>query len=114
MELKGIVFDLDGVITQTAKVHFKAWKNTFEEFLAQQGEDYEEFTYEGDYVPFVDGKPRYQGVQSFIESRGYELPFGTADDEAGFNTICAIGNKKNNAFRKVIEEEGVEIYEPAI
>ena len=78
---KAVIFDLDGVITQTAKVHSRAWKEMFDEFLqafsAQENVPFREFTHEGDYLPFVDGKPRYKGVASFLESRNINLPFGS-------------------------------------
>ena len=88
----GAIFDLDGVITQTAKVHFNAWKQTFDAFLANRkglsGDQKRPFTYEEDYVPFVDGKPRYQGVKSFLESRDVFIPFGKPADAA--NSPAAI------------------------
>jgi len=113
MQVKGVIFDLDGVITQTANVHFIAWKRTFEEFLKSKGAD-PKFTYEDDYVPYVDGKPRYKGVQSFIESRGFKLPFGDPSDKAGKMTYCGIGNNKNIAFREVIKHEGVDLYDSTL
>lgn len=113
MQVKGVIFDLDGVITKTASVHFTAWKRTFAEFLESQGAD-PRFTYEDDYVPYVDGKPRYKGVQSFLESRGFNLPFGDPSDEAGKMTYCGIGNNKNNAFRDVIREDGVDFYDSTL
>ncbi len=114
MPLKGIVFDLDGVITKTANVHFKAWKRTFEEYLNSKQDNPKPFTYEDDYVPYVDGMPRYEGVKSFIESRGIELPYGQVTDPPEKETYCGIGNRKNDAFRKVIEEDGAEMYESTV
>lgn len=113
MNFKGAIFDLDGVITKTAKQHFKAWKKTFDEFLEKLGKN-GEFTYEDDYLPYVDGKPRYQGVKSFLESRDIDLPFGSPKDKAGSKTICAVGNRKNDLFRQIIAEEGVDIYQSTV
>ncbi len=117
VQLKGAIFDLDGVITQTARVHFKAWKSVFDEAVkkhAQNESDKQPFTHEGDYLPYVDGKPRYDGVQSFLESRHISLPYGEQSDTGDNETICGIGNRKNDRFREIIAAEGVEIYEPAV
>jgi beta-phosphoglucomutase family hydrolase len=113
MNLKGVIFDLDGVITKTAEVHFIAWQRIFVEFL-QSKNTTATFTYEDDYVPYVDGKPRYKGVESFLESRGFKLPYGEITDEAGKETICGIGNRKNDVFREVIQQEGVSFYDGTI
>jgi beta-phosphoglucomutase family hydrolase len=115
---KGAIFDLDGVITNTAEVHSKAWKKTFDAFLKKRAEEtqtqFVPFTNEGDYIPFVDGKPRYEGVKSFLESRNFDLPFGDVSDAPGKETVCGIGNSKNDAFRSVIIEEGIEVFETTI
>ncbi|MFC1751794.1 beta-phosphoglucomutase family hydrolase [Thermoproteota archaeon] len=117
-KFKGAIFDLDGVVTQTEKVHFKAWKKTFDDYLKTRSDKneikYAEFTYEDDYVPYVDGKPRYQGVKSFLEAKDIELPYGDPADNAELETICGIGNKKNVLFKQVIEEEGIETYKSSI
>jgi beta-phosphoglucomutase family hydrolase len=113
MDLQGVIFDLDGVITKTADVHFVAWQRVFKEFLKSKNVEVS-FTYDDDYVPYVDGKPRYNGVQSFVESRGFNLPFGEITDKPGNETICSIGNRKNDAFREVIKQEGVEFYDGTI
>ncbi len=117
-KLKGAIFDLDGVVTQTETTHFKAWKDTFDHLLKHledQNEDidYREFTKE-DYLTYVDGKPRYQGVMSFLDSRQIELDFGSEGDSAGNLTICGIGNKKNLKFRELVKKEGVNIYETSL
>ncbi len=113
-----IVFDLDGVITKTATVHSRAWKKMFDEYLKQRekehGEEFKEFTQQGDYLPYVDGKPRYKGVQSFLESRDIEIPYGDPSDSPDQETVCGLGNRKNQAFREVIESEGVEVYESTV
>ncbi|MGD2246156.1 MAG: trehalose-phosphatase [Candidatus Aminicenantes bacterium] len=111
------IFDLDGVITQTAKVHAEAWKEMFDEYLkAHHAEEREmkPFDIQNDYAQYVDGKPRYDGVKSFLESRGIDLPFGTAGDSPDKETICGLGNRKNQLFRRKIYEQGVEIYSDAV
>ncbi|MFW5849978.1 MAG: HAD family hydrolase [Spirochaetota bacterium] len=112
---KGAIFDLDGVITQTAQLHFKAWKETFDRILEEHhGDDYEPFTHDEDYVPYVDGRPRYQGVRCFLESRNISLPYGDVDDEPGSGSICAIGNRKNQRFCELVREEGAEVFSASI
>ncbi len=114
----GVVFDLDGVITKTALVHAAAWKDCFDLYLkkreTQHNEPFKEFTYEGDYLTYVDGKPRYEGVKSFLESRGIELPYGDPSDGADLETICGIGNSKNDQFRQVLKTKGAEMYETTV
>jgi beta-phosphoglucomutase family hydrolase len=114
----GAIFDLDGVITQTAKVHFNAWKRTFEDFLDNRNglskEQKRPFTYTEDYVPFVDGKPRYQGVKSFLESRDVSIPFGKPTDPACKVSVCGVGNRKNELFRELVASDGVEIYQSTV
>lgn len=112
-----VIFDLDGVITKTAKVHAQAWKMVFDEFLqvsASRGLiSYKEFTHE-DYLEYVDGKPRYEGVRSFLESRGIHLEMGDPQDSPEKETVCGIGNRKNSKFREIIEKQGVEVYPSAV
>jgi beta-phosphoglucomutase family hydrolase len=113
-----VIFDLDGVITKTAVVHAAAWKVMFDEFLRQRaentGEPFKEFTYEEDYLTYVDGKPRYKGVQSFLESRGIDLEYGEASDGTDKETVCALGNRKNKKFVEVLKEKGVEAYQTTV
>lgn len=115
---EGAVFDLDGVVTGTARTHFNAWKETFDAYLSGRTDLPEEargpFTHEGDYIPYVDGKPRYDGVRSFLESRGVHLEFGDPGDTPGENTICGVGNQKNEQFRKIVERDGVDIYDSTV
>ncbi len=111
---KGGVFDLDGVITQTAKTHFKAWKETFDGFLETQGENQRAFTHQEDYLPYVDGKPRYDGVRSFLQSRKIDLPWGEPGDGPEKQTICGLGNRKNARFQELVEEEGVAVYDTSV
>ncbi|WP_206609960.1 beta-phosphoglucomutase family hydrolase [Maribellus luteus] len=109
-----VIFDMDGVITKTAITHAAAWKKMFDEFLQaranRNNEKFNEFT-QSDYLAYVDGKPRYKGVASFLESRKISIPFGDPSDEAGKETICGLGNRKNDAFNEVIARDGVEVYE---
>jgi beta-phosphoglucomutase family hydrolase len=112
------LFDLDGVLTQTAKVHDRAWKETFDAFLKARaektGDQFKAFDPEEDYNEYVDGKPRYDGVRSFLESRGIRLPEGTPSDPPDAETICGIGNRKNDLVLKLIKEDGVEPYEGSV
>lgn len=113
-----VIFDLDGVITKTALVHSSAWKKMFDDYLLERekkhGEPFKEFNHEKDYLPYVDGKPRYKGVESFLQSRGINIPFGTPDDEPGKETVCGLGNRKNEAFNDVLERDGVQVYESTV
>lgn len=102
------LFDLDGVITPTAEVHMRAWSRMFGEFLEDRGAG-EPYT-DDDYFRYVDGKPRYDGVRSFLESRGIELPTGEPTDPPDTETVCGLGNRKNAVFEEVLEREGVEPY----
>lgn len=112
------LFDLDGVLTRTASVHAAAWKRLFDEFLkqraAEKGEAFVQFDIDEDYRRYVDGKPRYDGVASFLESRGIELPFGTAEDGPDAPTVHGLGNLKDQYFTEELEQHGVEVYEAAI
>lgn len=113
-----VIFDLDGVITKTALVHAQSWKLAFDEYLhireSKNGESFREFTYEGDYLPYVDGKPRYEGVKSFLESRGINIPYGEPSDKDDVETVCGLGNKKNIMFSKALDLSGVETYPSTI
>jgi beta-phosphoglucomutase family hydrolase len=113
-----VLFDLDGVITDTAAVHARAWKTMFDEYLrhhgAATGTAFEPFTIERDYKTYVDGKPRYDGVRSFLQSRGIDLPDGTPADPADAETVCGLGNRKNNLVNQLIDEEGVVVYDGSV
>ncbi len=109
---EGAVFDLDGVITDTAVIHFRAWKETFDDLLrARGGEGFTPFEHDRDYVPYVDGKPRYDGVAAFLASRGIELPHGDASDAPGQDTVCAVGNAKNARFREIVMSGDIPVFE---
>ncbi len=117
-QIKACLFDLDGVLTQTAKVHAVAWKEMFDAFLRQRadrdGAEFVEFDGRGDYDRYVDGKPRADGVRSFLESRSIALEEGSADDPADLETIAGLGNRKNALVLKLIDEQGVEAYEGSV
>jgi beta-phosphoglucomutase family hydrolase len=112
------LFDLDGVLTQTAKVHAAAWKQMFDDYLreraAASGQELVPFDPVGDYDEYVDGKPRYEGVRSFLSSRGIELPQGSRDDPPGAETIDGLGNRKNEIVLAMIREDGVDPYEGSV
>lgn len=102
------LFDLDGVLTDTASVHRKAWGQAFDEFLVKRGER----PFSGlDYQAYVDGKPRYDGVRDFLTSRSITLPEGHPDDSAGTETVHGLGNRKNNLLLERIRTNGVDVYE---
>jgi alpha,alpha-trehalase len=112
------ILDMDGVITRTARAHAIAWKKMFDDYLRErserEGTDFVPFDDRKDYYRYVDGKPRYDGVRSFLESRGIELPLGTPEDPPEEETVCGLGNRKNRYFLEYIEEEGVEVYRSTI
>jgi alpha,alpha-trehalase len=107
------VFDLDGVVTDTASLHRTAWKDMFDAFLAARGEAFSPFT-DDDYYRFVDGRPRYEGVRVFLESRGIELPYGDPDDPPERETVCGLGNRKNEAFNRRLAAGGVEVFDSSV
>jgi len=116
--IDAIIFDMDGVITNSTPLHSQAWKEMFDQFLKVQAKKtstpFQEFTHKGDYLKYVDGKPRYIGVKSFLESRGVDLPFGDPSQEPGQDSICALGNMKNQLFNQLLTEQGVDIHESSI
>jgi beta-phosphoglucomutase family hydrolase len=113
-----VLFDLDGVITATATVHSAAWKQMFDEFLAghaeRTGRPFVPFDIEGDYKPYVDGRPRYDGVATFLESRGIDLPRGDPSDAPGEKTVCGLGNRKNELVQEVLATDGVEVFDGSV
>ncbi len=112
--IRGCLFDLDGVLTQTAKVHAAAWKEMFDDYLRERarrtGQPFVPFDPVADYDEYVDGKPRADGTRSFLESRGIKLPEGGNDDPPDAETIHGLGNRKNELVLRKIREEGVEAY----
>src|SRR5215469_4929473 len=113
-----VLFDLDGVITDTASIHAACWKQMFDEYLqkraVQRGEAFLPFDIATDYRLYVDGKPRYDGVRDFLRSRGIQLPDGRPDDPPEAETVDGLGNRKNDLVNKIIEEKGVAPYEGSV
>jgi beta-phosphoglucomutase family hydrolase len=116
--VRACLFDLDGVLTQTARVHAAAWKEMFDAFLreraAKGGEPFQPFDPVADYDEYVDGKPRYDGVRSFLTARGIDLPEGEESDLPDAETVHGLGNRKNEIVLRLIRDEGVEAYEGSV
>jgi beta-phosphoglucomutase family hydrolase len=116
--IRGCLFDLDGVLTQTAKVHDAAWTQMFDDFLreraSQSGQPFTPFDPGHDYDEYVDGKPRADGTRSFLASRGIELPEGGPDDPPDAQTVNGLGNRKNVLLLEMIRTQGVEPYEGSV
>ena len=111
-DVHACLFDLDGVLTDTASVHRKAWKSMFDDYLrARDGDQFKPFDVDSDYATYVDGKKREDGVRSFLESRGITLPEGNPDDDPGAETVSGLGNRKNALFLEVLHGEGVEVFD---
>jgi len=112
------LFDLDGVLTQTTKVHVAAWKQMFDEFLrersSQVGETLPPFELPDDYAHYVDGRLREDGVRTFLASRGISLPEGSGDGRATADTVEGLGNKKNALMLDVLRRDGVDVYEGSV
>ncbi len=112
------LFDLDGVLTQTAKVHAAAWKEMFDAFLRQRaertGERFVPFDAGHEYDTYVDGLPRADGVRTFLAARGIELPDGDADDPPGTETVRGLGLRKNELVLRLIQDQGVDPYEGSV
>jgi trehalose 6-phosphate phosphatase len=115
--MSAIVFDMDGVITDTARSHAEAWEAMFNEYLAtrseETGEELQPFT-EADYLRFVDGKPRFDGVSSYLQSRGIALLKGAPDDPPERETVCGLGNRKNKLFLAALQRGGAEAYPSSV
>jgi beta-phosphoglucomutase family hydrolase len=114
-QVRACLFDLDGVLTDTASVHTRAWKAMFDTYLSDRarrtGEKFVPFDPAADYRQYVDGKRREDGVRSFLASRGIELPEGGPDDPPDAETVSGLGNRKNEAFQKTLRQDGVEVFE---
>lgn len=112
------LFDLDGVLTKTARVHATCWKHMFDEFLHDHATRHDApfvtFDIGTDYVRYVDGKPRYDGVRDFLASRDISVPEGDPDDPPDRETICGLGNRKRARFLRALESDGVEVYDGAL
>ncbi|BBZ06589.1 hypothetical protein MDOR_07580 [Mycolicibacterium doricum] len=109
------LFDLDGVLTDTASVHTRAWKAMFDDFLRTRaertGEPFVAFDAGADYLRYVDGKRREDGVRSFLASRGIVLPDGRPDDPPDAETVLGLGNRKNQMFHEILRRDGIEVFE---
>ena len=110
-QFKALLFDLDGVVTQTASAHARAWKRTFDEYLAQRAArssaSFVPFDLETDYRRYVDGKPRLAGALSFLASRGIKAPLGSPGDQAEQRTAHALAAGKDHYFAELLAREGV-------
>jgi beta-phosphoglucomutase family hydrolase len=111
--IRACLFDMDGVLTETATVHAAAWKEMFDAFLERRGAE-PPFDEVRDYDAYVDGKPRYDGVRGFLESRGIELPEGSPDDPPDAETVCGLGNRKNELVQRLIRERGVKAFDGSV
>ena len=107
------LFDLDGVLSDTDKLHSVCWKKLFDGFLEGRDEPFQAFSDE-DYLLYVDGRPRYDGVRDFLASRDIALPQGTPGDPPGDGTVCALGNKKDEMINELFAARGVDVYEDAV
>jgi beta-phosphoglucomutase family hydrolase len=116
--IRACLFDLDGVLTKTAKVHAAAWKQVFDAYLQERasrtGDPFVPFDELKDYDEYVDGKPRYDGVRSFLASRGIELPEGHPDDPPGKETVRGLGDRKNELVLELLQRDGIEVYEGSV
>jgi beta-phosphoglucomutase family hydrolase len=115
--VRACLFDLDGVLTQTAKVHAAAWKEMFDGYLrerAARSGKFVPFDPVMDYDDYVDGKPRYDGVRSFLSARGIALPEGEETDPPDAETVAGLGNRKNEIVLRMIRHDGVEAYEGSV
>jgi beta-phosphoglucomutase family hydrolase len=113
-----VLLDLDGVITDTASIHARSWKRMFDEYLQERssrtGEPFRPFDIATDYKLHVDGKPRFDGVRDFVKSRAIELPEGKLDDPPLRETVCGLGNRKNELVNEAIANDGVEVYQGTV
>lgn len=114
-EVRACLFDMDGVLTDTARVHAEAWKRTFDSFLAEHvGPGAEPFDVDSDYKAYVDGKRREDGVRDFLASRGIPLPEGEPEDPPDAVTVAGVGSRKNALVQQLIDERGVDVYEGSL
>jgi alpha,alpha-trehalase len=117
-DINAVVFDMDGVMTNTATIHAAAWKQMFDEYLQQRAERHNEpfrqFDISSDYRRYVDGKPRYDGVKSFLDSRGISLPYATRGNKPDQETICGLGNRKNQYYLRRLRKEGAKVYKSSV
>lgn len=113
-----VIFDLDGVITFTARVHAAAWKELFDDYLQERAkklrEPFRPFAAESDYRRYVDGKPREDGIVSFLGSRNIRIPRGRFSDPDSTATVWGLGNRKNKLFKQKLQQMGVEVDDEAV
>jgi beta-phosphoglucomutase family hydrolase len=113
--VRACLFDLDGVLTDTASVHRRAWKEMFDGYLSARaqrtGDPFVPFDIDADYASYVDGKKREDGVRAFLESRGITLPEGSPDDDADAETVNGLGNRKNELFQQRLHSDGVDVFD---
>ncbi|MBV6623715.1 MAG: beta-phosphoglucomutase family hydrolase [Rivularia sp. (in: Bacteria)] len=113
-----VLFDLDGVLTATAKVHAVSWKRMFDEFLSKHSQEHHipfiAFEIDSDYKHYVDGKPRLEGVRSFLKVRGIYLPEGSPDRSTEEDTVYGLGKRKDEIFHSILQSDGVEVYETSV
>ncbi|MGP3988785.1 HAD family hydrolase [Streptomyces sp. 3N207] len=113
--IRACLFDLDGVLTKTAVVHAAAWKEMFDAYLRnREGPGFRPFDPVAEYDAYVDGRPRADGVRTFLASRGIQLPEGTDDDPPGRETVHGLGNRKNELLLEKIRKDGVEAYDGSL
>ena len=117
-DIDAFIFDMDGVVTDTASIHTKAWKQLFDEYLQkrarQRKEPYRAFDAGTDYSRYIDGKPRYDGISSFLKSRGISLPYGDPSDDIDKETICGLGNRKNTYYLERLKKQGIKPYQSSV
>jgi len=113
-DIKAFIFDMDGVITDTATTHAASWKKMFDEYLkkvaSRSHTEFTPFEIDRDYYVYIDGKPRYDGVLSFLNSRGIELPYGDPEDRINRETICGLGNRKDKYYHQYLKSKGANSY----
>lgn len=113
--IRACLFDLDGVLTDTASVHKKAWKTMFDSYLRDRaqrtGEQFVPFDIDSDYLTYIDGKKREDGVRSFLDARGITLPEGDPDDDPSDETVNGLGNRKNDLFQQTMHRDGVKVFD---
>ena len=118
LNFEAVIFDMDGVVTRTAGVHAAAWQELFNAYLRMRAtrdeEPFKPFNAKSDYLTYVDGKPRYAGVQSFLASRRITLPYGDPTDDRDKETICGLGNRKDRLFEQRLHRYGVAVFESTI
>ncbi|MEV4459676.1 beta-phosphoglucomutase family hydrolase [Microbispora sp. NPDC004025] len=117
-EVRGCLFDMDGVLTRTARVHAAAWKEMFDEFLRERaagsGTPFVPFDETGDYERYVDGRKRLDGTRTFLRSRDIDLPEGKPDDPPGMPTVNGLSNRKNELVQAILDRQGVEVFEGSV